>query len=204
MEAAGVFVTPWPNLPPAWRLVRTSSTAGIFHFGCMSTGMPRPSSRMETEPSTWMATSIFWQNPARCSSMELSSTSKRSGADRARQGRRYTCRAVCGRLPTPPACQFLRRRIWYLDQTQCSSLPVISAQIRRRKSFRRRDFSRPEMHPKRIGKMALKDNDYLRFFQRKNAISCGLPPSITLRLVGDAFWLAVPPKRLFTLSLCRR
>src|SRR5207253_8467615 len=37
--------------------------------------MPRPLSRTETEPSTWIVTSIFEQKPARCSSIELSSTS---------------------------------------------------------------------------------------------------------------------------------
>ena len=37
--------------------------------------MPRPLSRTETDPSTWMMTSIFEQNPARCSSIELSRTS---------------------------------------------------------------------------------------------------------------------------------
>ena len=39
-------------------------------------GIPRPSSEMDTDPSTWIATLIRSQNPARCSSMELSSTSK--------------------------------------------------------------------------------------------------------------------------------
>src|SRR2546423_12974657 len=42
----------------------------------MSTGMPRPLSFTETEPSTWIVTSIRVQNPARCSSIELSTTSK--------------------------------------------------------------------------------------------------------------------------------
>src|SRR5215831_20069206 len=41
----------------------------------MSTGMPRPLSRMEMEPSTWIVTSIRSQKPARCSSTELSNTS---------------------------------------------------------------------------------------------------------------------------------
>src|SRR6266576_1808784 len=38
--------------------------------------MPRPLSRTETEPSTCTVTSILSQNPARCSSIELSTTSK--------------------------------------------------------------------------------------------------------------------------------
>ena len=67
---------PWPYLPPEWRVVSTSSTVGIFFTGCGSTGMPRPSSWIEIEPSTWMVTSIREQCPARCSSTELSSTSE--------------------------------------------------------------------------------------------------------------------------------
>src|SRR5271163_4632258 len=41
----------------------------------MSTGMPRPLSRMEMEPSTWTVKSMRVQWPARYSSTELSSTS---------------------------------------------------------------------------------------------------------------------------------
>ena len=67
---------PCPYLPPECSVVSTSSTAGIFFCGWMSTGMPRPSSRIEIEPSTWMTTSIFLQWPARCSSTELSRTSE--------------------------------------------------------------------------------------------------------------------------------
>ena len=32
---------PWPNLPPACKLVSTNSTAGILNFLCVSSGMPR-------------------------------------------------------------------------------------------------------------------------------------------------------------------
>ena len=63
-------------MPPECRFVSTSSTPGILNFGWISTGMPRPLSRMEIEPSTWIVTSICVQWPARCSSTELSSTSK--------------------------------------------------------------------------------------------------------------------------------
>ena len=40
-----------------------------------STGMPRPLSRTVTELSAWMVTSMRSANPARASSMELSTTS---------------------------------------------------------------------------------------------------------------------------------
>src|SRR5438132_246888 len=42
----------------------------------MSTGRPRPLSLIEHEPSTCSVTSMRSQKPARCSSIELSSTSK--------------------------------------------------------------------------------------------------------------------------------
>src|SRR5688572_16258848 len=45
-------------------------------LGCMSTGMPRPSSSTETEPSARMRTWIALQWPAIASSMELSTISK--------------------------------------------------------------------------------------------------------------------------------
>ena len=53
--AAGVF----SYLPLVWR----------------STGIPRPLSTTVTDPSIWMVTVIWVQNPARASSMELSTTS---------------------------------------------------------------------------------------------------------------------------------
>ena len=37
-------------------VVWTSSSADTFSLGCSATGMPRPLSEMETEPSTWIAT----------------------------------------------------------------------------------------------------------------------------------------------------
>ena len=74
VQATGYLVA-LPNLPPAWRLVSTSSRAGMLYFGWMSTGMPRPSSSTEQEPSKWMETLISLQKPARASSIELSTTS---------------------------------------------------------------------------------------------------------------------------------
>ena len=53
----------------------TTSAAGRFSVGCMSTGMPRPLSTTVTELSMWMVTSIRSQNPAWDSSMLLSTTS---------------------------------------------------------------------------------------------------------------------------------
>src|SRR5216117_4045222 len=43
---------PCPNFPPACKFVSTSSTAGIFHLGWISVGIPRPLSRTEIDPST--------------------------------------------------------------------------------------------------------------------------------------------------------
>ena len=64
-----------PNLPPAWRMVKTTSTVGIFSFGCLSIGMPRPLSATVTELSGCIHTSILSQYPANASSTELSTTS---------------------------------------------------------------------------------------------------------------------------------
>ncbi len=52
-----------------------SSTPGSFSFGCLSTGMPRPSSTTVIEPSLWTVTSISLQWPASASSTLLSMTS---------------------------------------------------------------------------------------------------------------------------------
>ena len=40
-----------PNLPPACRIVSTTSTVDFFSIGWMSTGMPRPLSTKRTPPS---------------------------------------------------------------------------------------------------------------------------------------------------------
>ena len=40
------------NLPPEWSVVKITCTAGIFFFGWMSTGMPRPSSITSADPSS--------------------------------------------------------------------------------------------------------------------------------------------------------
>ena len=53
----------------------TTSAAGRFSCGCSSTGMPRPLSMTVTELSMWIVTLIWLQNPARDSSMVLSTTS---------------------------------------------------------------------------------------------------------------------------------
>ena len=41
---------PPPNLPPACSTVSTVSNADLPVTGCMSVGMPRPSSEMRTQP----------------------------------------------------------------------------------------------------------------------------------------------------------
>ncbi len=53
----------------------TTSTAGRFSLGCMSTGMPRPLSDTVTELSMCRVTRMRVQYPAMASSMELSTTS---------------------------------------------------------------------------------------------------------------------------------
>jgi hypothetical protein len=62
-------------LPPACSTVSATSTAGFFSFGCRSTGMPRPLSDTDMEPSAASSTSMRVQWPAKASSMELSTTS---------------------------------------------------------------------------------------------------------------------------------
>ena len=68
---------PPPNLPPAFSVVRTTSTAGrrSLAFGMGFTGMPRPLSSTEQPPSFNRRTTIRSQNPAIASSIELSTTS---------------------------------------------------------------------------------------------------------------------------------
>src|SRR5690606_29149715 len=66
---------PPPNLPPACRVVITTSSADFFFSGCISTGIPRPLSSTVTELSSWIVTTIRLQTPASASSMELSTTS---------------------------------------------------------------------------------------------------------------------------------
>ena len=56
-------------------VVITTSRVGFPAWGCMSTGMPRPSSSTSTEPSLWTDTTMRLPNPASASSMELSTIS---------------------------------------------------------------------------------------------------------------------------------
>src|SRR6185437_2031870 len=63
------------NLPPACSVVITTSTAGLFSPGWLSTGMPRPLSHTLTPPSASNVTSIRSQYPASASSTALSTTS---------------------------------------------------------------------------------------------------------------------------------
>jgi hypothetical protein len=53
-------------------MVKATSTAGFFSSGCMSTGMPRPSSSTSTEPSLRTVIEIFLPKPASASSTALS------------------------------------------------------------------------------------------------------------------------------------
>jgi hypothetical protein len=53
-------------------MVKATSTAGFFSTGCMSTGMPRPSSSTSTEPSLNTRTVIFLPKPPSASSTALS------------------------------------------------------------------------------------------------------------------------------------
>ena len=49
---------PPPNLPPAWSTVMTTSSAGFFCLGMMSTGIPRPLSETEADRSACRFTTI--------------------------------------------------------------------------------------------------------------------------------------------------
>ncbi len=51
---------------------KATSTAGFFSSGCMSTGMPRPSSSTSTEPSLNTRTVMRLPKPASASSTALS------------------------------------------------------------------------------------------------------------------------------------
>src|SRR5262249_17745980 len=64
------------NLPPACNVVSTTSTAGRFSTGCLSTGMPRPLSTTRTPPSASRVTTMVSQYPASASSTALSTTSQ--------------------------------------------------------------------------------------------------------------------------------
>ena len=66
---------PPPNLPPAWRIVNTTSTAGIPAFSCIPTGIPLPLSITVIELSPLIETFISVQNPAKASSIALSTIS---------------------------------------------------------------------------------------------------------------------------------
>ena len=63
------------NFPPACSLVSTTSMAGMPILGWISTGIPRPLSETDNDPSSWMVTTMWSQCPARDSSIELSTTS---------------------------------------------------------------------------------------------------------------------------------
>ncbi len=52
---------PPPNLPPACRIVMTTSTVDLFSCLLRSTGMPRPLSSTRTELSLRMVTRIVSQ-----------------------------------------------------------------------------------------------------------------------------------------------
>ena len=54
----------------------TISRAGRWYRGCSSTGIPRPLSMTVHVPSACSVTQISLQNPARTSSIELSTTSQ--------------------------------------------------------------------------------------------------------------------------------
>ena len=75
VQAAGTLVVLVVNFPPACRRVRISSTPLTFSFGWMSTGIPRPSSSTETEPSLCRVTPMSAQCPDSASSTLLSTTS---------------------------------------------------------------------------------------------------------------------------------
>ena len=68
---------PPPNLPPAWSLVKTTSTPESPVLGSLSTGMPRPSSRTSADPSACSVTSTWVQSPPSASSTALSMISHR-------------------------------------------------------------------------------------------------------------------------------
>ena len=53
----------------------TTSAADMSYCSCLPTGIPRPSSLTETEPSSWIVMSIVVAWPACASSTELSTTS---------------------------------------------------------------------------------------------------------------------------------
>ena len=53
----------------------TTSSVEIFFTGCGPTGIPRPSSDTEQDPSALSVIMMFLQYPASASSIELSTTS---------------------------------------------------------------------------------------------------------------------------------
>ena len=65
----------WSNLPPECNWVIITSAADFFSPLWISTGIPLPSSFTVIVPSWLISISIFWQYPARASSIELSTTS---------------------------------------------------------------------------------------------------------------------------------
>ena len=64
-----------PNFPPACNFVYTVSAADIFVFGCISTGIPLPSSSTFIIFPGSIVTCIFLQYPAKASSTALSTIS---------------------------------------------------------------------------------------------------------------------------------
>ena len=89
---------------------------------------------------------------------------KHNDAIRARRGRRYTCRAVFGRLPAPPICQFSRRRILHLDQNRYLILPVIPLQFGRENHSIGTDFRGLKDTQKRYEKGPRKTTFNFRLF----------------------------------------
>ena len=66
---------PPPNFPPACKTVIITSTVALPILGWIPTGIPLPSSTTVIELSSFIATSIFLQNPANASSILLSTIS---------------------------------------------------------------------------------------------------------------------------------
>jgi hypothetical protein len=64
-------------LPPACRVEKITSIALFFVFGCLSIGIPRPSSAMLIDAaSSWSVTVMFEAYPFIASSTELSRISQ--------------------------------------------------------------------------------------------------------------------------------
>jgi hypothetical protein len=64
------------NLPPACSTVITTVAAAMPWVGWTSTGIPRPSSDTDIDPSPWIRTAMRVQYPPSASSMQLSMISQ--------------------------------------------------------------------------------------------------------------------------------